>query len=277
MTLTPLVGILSLSFLTGGLQVKEVAQPPIDKRYGWTEEREVLGGEARQKSQRKTFILRRELMPNTCGSAPATLYERETASGELRPVARNVEDARKAPDGTLFFVQQNRLFKWKDGYQKELLDKSTGDFAFAATGANIALVRLGREGDPTSIALVTSEGKVELELADDREGMLWLPIFTPKGEAIVYLSSESGFASFWRVDLDGTNRRQLTNLNIKSGTGGVFSQDFVPPAERRESMRFVTDTRLEYASGDETWQLDVETGEAWRVRSTETEQEGAAP
>lgn len=37
-------------------------------------------------------------------------------------------------------------------------------------------------------------------------------------------------------------------------------------------MRFVTDTRLEYESGQETWQIDIETGQAWRVRVAVPEQ-----
>ena len=275
MTLTPFAGILSLSILTGGLQMEQAEQLPLDKRYGWTEERVVSGSTARQKSQQRTFVLRIELMPDSSPSPGSfTLYERSTPSGDLRRVAERVEGARQAPDGTLYFVQDSHLIKLEDGNQRQLLDKSTGDFDFAAATANIALVRLGKDGEPNAIALVSREGKVERQLAAESEGMLWLPLFTPDGKSLVYLSSETGFASFWRVNLDGTGRRQLTNLNIKSDTGGIFSQDFVPPAERRESMRFVTATRLEYEAGEAVWQLDVETGQAWRIRAGTSGQEG---
>lgn len=268
MHLTPLMGILSLSILTGGLQPLQDAAPlPFDKRHGWTEDREVQGGAAQKKSLQKKFILRSELKPDSSPERDhATLYERDRSSGELIRVAERVEGARKAPDGTLFFVQKQRLYKYRDGVNVPLVDKSSGDFDFADKSAKIALVRLNEMDDPGTLALVDSEGKVERTLADAGHGALWLPVFTPDGKSIVYVSGETGFGSFFRVDLDGTNKRQLTNQNIRQETGGVFSQDFVPPAESRERMRFVTDTRLEYESGQETWQLDIETGETWRVR-----------
>ncbi len=277
MTLTSFAGILSLALMTGGLQPQEAPPLPMDKRHGWIEERAVPGDVAQRKSRGSAFVLRAELMPDSSPSrAHDTLYEREAASGDLRRVAERVEGALEAPDGTLFFVQKSALFALKGDYPRKLLDRSTGDLTFDHAGRHLALVRLGEDGDPTAIDLVNREGKVERRLAA-REGMLWLPIFTPDGKSVVYLSSETGFASFWRVDLDGTNRRQLTNLNITSDAGGVFSQDFVPPAERREAMRFVSPTHLEYASGNEVWQLDIETGKAWRASSVPSGQEGAEP
>ena len=268
MHVTPFVGILSLSILAGGLQAPQEAAPlPIDKRQGWIEDREVQGGAAQKKSLRKNFILRSELKPDSSPARDhATLFERDKSSGELIRVADRVAGARKAPDGTLFFVSKQRLFKWRDGVSVPLVDRSAGDFDFAAKSARIALVRLDEMEDPSGLDLIDSEGKVERTLADAGHGMLWLPIFTPDGKSVVYVSGETGFGSFFRVDLDGTNKRQLTNQNIRQETGGVFSQDFGPPAESRERMRFVTDTRLEYESGQETWQLDIETGQTWRVR-----------
>lgn len=275
MTLTPFLGILSASILAGGAQTKEAPPFPMEKRQGWTEERVVRGATSQKKLLQKDFILKEELLPDSSpGQSRATLYERNPVSGDLRRLAERVEGALKAPDGMLFFVQDGNLFVLKGDNPQKLLDRSTADLTFDNQGQTIALVRTESESDATAIDLVTREGSVLRRLVDS-EHFLWLPIFTPDGKTLVYLSSQTGYASFWRVDLDGSNRRQITNQNIQSSTGGVFSQEFVPAAERRESMRFITSTVLEFESGPNVWQLDVETGQAHRVRTLE--EQGGLP
>ena len=272
--MTPLIGILSISFLTGGLQAGEAPQLSADRRYGWSEARAVAGSGVQSRALQRDFVLRAELMPDSSPSrGNDTLYERAAATGELRKLAERVEGARKAPDGMLFYVQDSALFALKGDYPEKLLDKSTGDLAFDARGETLALVRLGPTDDPSALDLVGRDGAVKRRLVDG-EDALWLPTFTPDKKALVYLSNESGFASFWRVNLDGSERRQLTNRAVQAQSGGVLSQDFVPPAERRESMRFITATVLEYASGDELWQLDVESGRARRVDGQAPTEEG---
>ncbi|MDR0967201.1 MAG: hypothetical protein LBM75_12020 [Myxococcales bacterium] len=278
MPLNTCVCILSLSILTGGLPARELPSQSIGNE---PLERQVTASDgADQKSasrQTRRFVLRDELSSDVMShahDAHPVLLERDTASGEQRRVAGNVQAALTSPDGTLFFVQDNALFTLQGSAPRRLIERSAGDFAFDVSGNRIALVRLGDTDDATAIDLVTRDGAVERRLVDRSAGVLWLPLFTPDGQSLVYLSGETGLASFWRVDLDGQNRRQLTNQNVRPEAGGVLSQDFVPPAERRESMRFVGPSMLEFETGPERWQLDIETGVARKIHASEEDRGG---
>lgn len=271
MPLSSFAGILSAALLTGGLMAGQSPETPAERRYGWTEERTVAGG-SDVKGPAKTFILREDLLPDSSpGQGNHTLYERDLKSGDLKKLAERVEGAVKSPQGRLFFVQDEALFALEgDGLPRKIADRCTADLGFSHRG-DIAVVSLGKENDPAAIDIISADVEQRTErkrLLDLGSDNVWLPVFTPDGRAVIYLSGESGFASFWRVELDGTSpRRQLTNRNIRAHTGGVFSQDFVPPAERREDLRFVSDTILEYTAANTVWRLDVVTGHAVKAKA----------
>ncbi|GEM_PF-1503165 len=276
MPLTPFAEILAAAVLTGGLMAGQSPETPAERRYGWTEERAVQGGDtAKGPHSQRAFVLREDLIPDSSpGKGNHTLYERDAKSGDLKKLAERVEGAVKSPQGRLFFVQDENLFALEDdGLPRKIADRCTADLVFSHRG-DIAVVSLGEQNDPAAIDLISADAEqrtaARKRLLDLGSDNVWLPLFTPDGRAVIYLSGESGFASFWRLDLDGKSpRRQLTNQNVRADTGGVFSQDFVPPADRRENLRFISDTVLEYTAGNTLWHLNVVTGHADRVSAAQ--------
>jgi WD40 repeat protein len=53
------------------------------------------------------------------------------------------------------------------------------------------------------------------------------PFFHPDGHALIFVSSRTGIASLWRIDLPDGKPRQITNIGIEVGSG--LPDHFVPP------------------------------------------------
>ena len=266
-------GIVTLSILAGGFSERQAPESGPERRYGWTEERAVRGSKVTKAGADK-FVLRENLLPDSSpGSGNGVLFRRDRKSGDMKPFEDGIEGAFQREDGKLFYVRKSALYVVEDGERGisvKLADRSTGDFVFDKKTPRIAMVRLGDEDDPTVIDLMDTEGKALRTLVKTDGSAVWLPIFTPDGKSIIFLSAESGYASFWRVEADGSSRRQLTNASISAATGGVTSQDFVPPAESRDKMAFISNEILEYQTPDgSVWHLNVDSGSARKVKSSE--------
>ncbi len=77
--------------------------------------------------------------------------------------------------------------------------------------------------------------------------------------AVVFVSGRSGVASLWRVDLDGTHLRQLTNTGMKPGH---LDAGFVPPPAR--AMQVVGNS-VQYDDGaGRVWRIDLASGAVLR-------------
>lgn len=279
MSMGTIAGILASSILAGGISDGQGTETPVERRYGWTQERVVRGDALPSKDAGKAksrFVLKEDLLPDSSpNGGNQTLFSRDEATGDERKLAEGVDGARLSPDGRLFYVQRGVLFSLDEkGASLRLADRCTGDMSFDRKGASVAIVRPGKGDDPTVLDILDRDGSKAATLADLGDAVVWLPVFTPDGKAVIFLSGESGIASFWRVDIDGLangkrdgfKRRQLTNRDVTPQNGGVLSQDFVPPAEARDSMSFASPSELEYAAGDgSVWRLDVVTGKASKI------------
>jgi hypothetical protein len=203
----------------------------------------------------------RTMIPETTPPAAGWRLSERTAGSETR-IAERVGDARYAPDGAILYVQEDALFERKGGETRLLTRPVVPDFALDPAGRRIAVVRRGESG--TAIELLERDGTFDRELAPAR-GWNGLPLFTSDGEALVFLSSRTGVASFFRIDVNGERSTQLTNQTVRQAPEG-FGPDFVPPANSRRGMRWVEGPILEFdAGGGELWHLDVSSGAARRI------------
>lgn len=87
-----------------------------------------------------------------------------------------------------------------------------------------------------------------------------MPLLLDDERAVVFVSARTGVASLWRVDVDGTDLRQLTNIGVK--IGAIDPQTFVPPPAW--SMAQDGDAVV-YDDGSGTmWRVALKTGEVLR-------------
>ena len=84
-----------------------------------------------------------------------------------------------------------------------------------------------------------------------------LPFLLEDGR-LLFVSTRTGVASIFVVELDGTQLRQLTNVGLKPGRLG---DRFVPPPIAGDGMRQQGALVL-YDAGDATWSIDVDSGAA---------------
>ncbi|HEY3452776.1 MAG TPA: hypothetical protein VGK67_40910, partial [Myxococcales bacterium] len=79
------------------------------------------------------------------------------------------------------------------------------------------------------------------------------PAFAPDGKTLLFVSTRTGLSSVFRVGLDGSGEKQLTNRTLKSVGPG-----FVPPPERTAARRF-ENGRFVWTAEGARWFLDPAT------------------
>ncbi|MCK6511154.1 hypothetical protein L6R29_14420 [Myxococcota bacterium] len=75
------------------------------------------------------------------------------------------------------------------------------------------------------------------------------PIWSPRGDAVIFISTRTGIASLWRLDLSQTTPRQITNQGLSLGQG--LPAQFVPPPHLGRILW--AGYWLVYDSGDALW------------------------
>lgn len=183
-----------------------------------------------------------------------TLVERTPYA--RRVLADKVAGARFASDGAVLAVRGEALVELRDGLVRELARPAAPDFALSASGQQIVVGRPLASGG-TALDLLDREGRLVRRLVAS-VGVNNLPLFTPDGSTLVFVSSRTGFSCVYRVGLDGKGERQLTNPGVTHvGLG------FVPPPSRTGELRWEGRV-LHWQAGGERFSLDVDSGVAQR-------------
>ena len=179
----------------------------------------------------------------------------KTAAG-FRKLAQGVGAAAFASDGAILYLQGDALVEEKGGATKLVTRPVASEFAIDPSGNWLAVVRPG-VAYQSAIELVTRGGSNKRLLAP-ATGTHGTPIFTPDGKALVFSSGRTGTVSLWRIDLDGSGERQLTNR--EPAAASAMGPTFTPPPISSRGMRFLDARTLEYDGGEAKIRVDVESG-----------------
>ncbi|MGC4120915.1 MAG: hypothetical protein QM765_41330 [Myxococcales bacterium] len=129
--------------------------------------------------------------------------------------------------------------------------------AIDPTGARVALVRrLPRGGSAIDLVELQGDGKPRQIVAS--LGFNNAPLFTPDGQALLFVSTRTGISSVFRVGLDGRDEQQLTNRGSSAVGPG-----FVSPPEERSTFRF-DGSRFRWSASGARWYVDLATGASGR-------------
>ncbi len=200
-------------------------------------------------------------IPNSDLEFTGPLYMK-LADGKVRQIADHVEISRISPDGRTFFTNhEQKLYIVNDSGTPELIAENvSSNFAFDKTGKHI-LVSRPIDVDILKLDLISRDGKTVRNILP--EGNYIAPRFTPDGKQILYASSDTGIVSWYIVNIDGTNKRQLTNVGMKSGR---MTDEFVPIMSTSDDAGFIDDTHFKYREGTDIWVLDITTGKASKIK-----------
>ena len=207
--------------------------------------------------QYQLFHVTPKEVPNaSVGASHGELYMK--SEGKIRRVADDVVISRVAPDGKTYFSDNSNHLKVLDasGSVKTIAENVDADFTFDKTGKQILVVR-PLENDITTMDLIRTDGKLIHHILP--EGNNFMPRFTPDGKSILFASGDTGIISWYLVDIQGTNKRQLTNIGM---VPGQMTDDFVPIMSTPQKAEFIDDTHFKYLDGNDVWILDITTGHA---------------
>lgn len=126
-------------------------------------------------------------------------------------------DARFVPgraDALLVIDEENRLLRIDGGHRREVLDHDAQP-GFDVSAACGCVVFVRGQGNGSQIVRVGVGGGAPDVIASE-QGAAWLPVVSPAGDEVAFLSDRTGFGSWWIVSLKGGAPRQITNLNARS-------------------------------------------------------------
>ena len=179
---------------------------------------------------------------------------------KARLIASDAVIAKPIPkDKTYFVDHQFSLFVTDPkGNIKKLAERVYGDFSFNGDYSRMVVSRpttMEPEENITTIELLDSNGSVIREIVPAGDNSM--PMFTPDGKKILYVCADTGIVSWYIVNIDGTNRRQLTNIGME-----FLDDSFVPIPSTYEHAEFIDNTHFKYLDDKDIWILDITTGKA---------------
>ena len=194
------------------------------------------------------------------GAEHGPLFMKQS-DGKILQVADDVVISKPSPDGRTFYTDnESNLFVLNASGQSELIIQNVAaNFVFDKEGKHILVSRPTEFVDST-LDLISADGKEIRHVLP--EGNYYTMTFTPKGNQILFASGESGVASWYLVNTDGTHKHQLTNIGMETGH---MTDDFIPVMSTPENAGFIDDKHFRYMEGPETWILDITTGKAVKV------------
>jgi TolB protein len=189
-------------------------------------------------------------------------------TGAVKVVAREfkyLEARAVGPHVALLEANGDLRLREANGRERLVAQRIGGDLYPTPKGDALltTLTRTGNESHETAIGIVDLTGRVK-ELADG-PGMDIMPTISPDGKTVVFVSTRTSVASFFRTTLEGVEPVQITNKGMSAWllSQGVPS-DFVPPPVSSYSLEWVNNDVIRYnAGGGEYWKLNVRTGEAF--------------
>lgn len=211
--------------------------------------------------QYQLFHVTRPDTPNaSLGASHGPLFIRQN-DGKIQKVAEDIIFSTLSPDGKVFFCDhEQKLYTIRSTGKVEFVAENvSADFAFDHAGKRIAVLHPAEFTDST-LDLIDADGRLIRHLLP--AGNYFSPIFTPDGKQILFASGDSGIVSWYLVNVDGSNKRQLTNIGMEPGN---MTDDFVPVISSPENSGFVDKTHFKYMEGETTWILDIKTGKAVRA------------
>ena len=209
------------------------------------------------------FHVTPQVVPNTSrGPAYGPLLIKHP-DGKIEQVAENITLSKLSPDGKVYFSSHDlKLYTLNAAGKPELIaDNVSSSFAFDRSGKRIIVAH------PTGVVhstldIISADGKLIQHVLP--EGKYVAPTFTPDGKQILFASGDTGIASWYIVNVDGSQKRQLTNIGKENGN---ITSDLVPVLNTFENAGFIDDTHFRYMEGSDTWILDITTGKAVKANS----------
>ncbi len=179
---------------------------------------------------------------------------------KARLIAKDVVISKPAPkDRTYFIDNEFRLFTTDSkGNIKHLAERVYGDFSFNRDYSRMVVSRpttMEPDENITTIELMDSNGSVIREIVPAGDNSM--PMFTPDGKQILYVCADTGIVSWYIINVDGSNRRQLTNIGME-----FLDDSFVPIPSTYDQAEFIDSTHFRYLDDKDIWILDITTGKA---------------
>ena len=200
-------------------------------------------------------------IPNaSTGPSHGPLFLKQSNNSFVR-VAEDVTFSTVSPDGRTFYIDNGQKLFAMDATGKSALiaENISADFTFDKAGKRIIALR-PTEFVNSTLEILSIDGKtVRIVLP---EGNYATPFFTPDGNKILFSSADTGIASWYLVNTDGSNKRQLTNVAMASGK---MASDFIPVMSTPKNAGFIDDTHFQFMEGPDIWVLDIQTGKAAKM------------
>lgn len=178
-----------------------------------------------------------------------------TRLGKKQLIDSDVVSAKTLSDGELVYVADKTLRRARfDGSSKMIL--ATGveaDFAISPKGHEIAITRPTHEGnlEYSELSTIDTQGRALRHLARGPGAIAW-PYYSPDDKYVVFVAAFDGVMSWYRVNTNGDQLVQLTNLGqIDVGA------DHVPVPCRTDNLIFKDNQTIVYDSCEGLWQLDI--------------------
>ncbi|MGI5828546.1 MAG: TolB family protein [Bradymonadia bacterium] len=164
------------------------------------------------------------------------------------------------------FNDKDEPFAVKDG---KLMDLSKGatiaeevyaDFAIDNLGSRFVVSQLDPNMESSALFIKSRSGQ-KIATIIEGDGQHSTPIFSPHGDAIYFISTRSGIASWYGVNANGEGLRQITNQGL--APSDIAGARFVPVVANTEGMRFLDNDTLVYDAGaGEWWKINFKTAKA---------------
>ena len=160
------------------------------------------------------------------GGTELWIYDKNTDQNVKVTATANANYALTHADGRVFFTttEQDLMVGSGDDSPPRKVQEKTLTPDLSPDGKKLVYQKLPKGWKPgeyfdgalglTIFDLTTSQ---ELRLTNSAED--WNPLFSPDGKKILFSSAnQQGVSSFFSINIDGTNKTQLTNFGVSSGT-----------------------------------------------------------
>jgi hypothetical protein len=194
-----------------------------------------------------------------------SLWQAE-ADGSMKPLGGDIEvsSVRIAPQsGSIAAVSPDqRLYVAEDPTSGKLRELAKGVEYFPAWDGEGKRLVWSQSKDLDTQSLESYDAKTRKTQTLLPQGLgIAQPIWSPKGDAIVYISTQTGIASLWKLTLADKTTLQLTNRGIQLGQG--LPPEFVPPPH--EGRILWGGAWLVFDSSDALWATHEDGQRSFRI------------